>query len=320
MRLYRWLSDFHGSERGIALAIGNFDGFHVGHQAVITTMQEKARSMGLESAVMIFEPQPLEFFGKLGVLKQGAQGRKIPARLFTIRDKLRIFRAAKVDIVFCMSFTRKFAGMSDVEFISMLQSMNVKSVTVGSEFSFGKGGAYSSEDLKRCCESVGVECSAIDKVEENGVRVSSTLIRSLIEQGDFATVQKFIGRPYAIAGRVVHGNAIGRTIGFPTANINLNRLVCPLRGVYAVTVCCKYGVFDGMANVGYRPTIDKPTLNTLLEVNIFNFDGDLYGSEIEVSFRYKLRDEVKFDSIAQLVAQIKSDKERASYVLSLQQP
>lgn len=307
MRLYRWLSDFHGSSRGIALAIGNFDGFHVGHQAVIAKMQEKAKALNLESAVMIFEPQPMEFFGQ-----------KVPARLFTIRDKLRIFRASDVDIVFCMNFTRKFADLNDVEFVTMLRDrMQVKSVTVGSDFSFGRNGAYRIAELEACCHQAGLECSAIDKVEAQGVRISSTLLRGLISEGDFSTAQKFMGRPYSIAGRVVHGNAIGRTIGFPTANINLNRRVCPLSGVYAVKVCCCYGVFDGVANVGHRPTITIPTLHSLLEVNIFNFDGDLYGTEIEVTFRHKIRDEVKFAGLEQLIAQISADKERARYLLSI---
>ncbi len=320
MRLYRWLSDFHGSERKIALAIGNFDGFHVGHQAVIAQMQAKAHERDLLSAVMIFEPQPLEFFGRGKTVGDSATGSSVPARLFTIRDKLRIFRAAGIDIVFCMTFTRKFAALSDVEFVAMLERMQVKSVTVGSDFSFGRGGAYHIAELQAACAARDIECSAIGKVEEEGVRISSTMLRSLIVKGDFSTAAKFMGRPYSIAGRVVHGNAIGRTIGFPTANINLNRLVCPLSGVYAVKVACRYGHFDGVANVGHRPTITIPTLHSLLEVNIFNFDADLYGQEIEVTFVHKIRDEVKFANLDALIAQISADKERAQYLLSLDTP
>lgn len=325
MRLYRWLSDFHGSERKIALAIGNFDGFHVGHQAVIAQMQAKARAMNLLSAVMIFEPQPLEFFGRGktqgdSASVESAANNNVPARLFTIRDKLRIFRAAGIDIVFCMTFTRKFAALSDVEFVAMLERMQVASVTVGSDFSFGRGGAYHIAELKAACAARGMECSAIGKVEEEGIRISSTMLRSLIVKGDFSTAAKFMGRPYSIAGRVVHGNAIGRTIGFPTANINLNRLVCPLSGVYAVKVACSYGHFEGVANVGHRPTITIPTLHSLLEVNIFNFDADLYGQEIEVTFVHKIRDEVKFENLDALIAQISADKERAQYLLSLEAP
>lgn len=310
MRLYRWLSDFHGSTKGVALAIGNFDGFHVGHQAVISCMQEKARNMGLETAVLIFEPQPMEFFG-----------RKVPARLFNIRDKLRVFRAFGIDNVFCISFNKKFADLNDEEFVKVLkEQMDVKSVTVGTPFNFGKGGAYSFENLAMRCQEQGIECSSVGKVEEQGVRISSTLIRGLVEQGDFVTVQKYLGRPYSISGRVVHGNAIGRTLGFPTANINLNRRICPLKGVYAVKVTCPFGVFNGVANVGYRPTITIETLHSLLEVHILNFSGDLYGKEIEVAFKHKIRDEMKFSGLDQLVKQIAADKDRAQYLLSLDNP
>lgn len=306
MRLYRCLLDYHGSERGLALAIGNFDGFHVGHQAVIKSMQEQAERLGLESALMIFEPQPLEFFGK-----------DVPARLFSLRDKLRIFRAAGVDIVFCMNFTRKFANLSDLEFVQMLDKMQVKSVTVGSLFSFGKGGKYTFTDLQNACMSYGIACTQVQKVEEQGVRISSTLLRSLIKAGDFVTARKFMGHDYTISGRVVHGNALGRTLGFPTANINLNRRVCPLSGVYAVMVECDYGIFKGVANVGYRPTISHDLLHSLLEVHLLNFSGNLYGKAINVSFRYKLRDEIKFANLEALVKQMNQDKERADYLLSL---
>ena len=306
MRLYRWLSDYHGSERGIALAIGNFDGFHMGHQAVIERMKQKAKEHNLETAVMIFEPQPMEFFGK-----------EVPARLFSVRDKLRMFRAVGIENVFCMNFTYKFADMDDKQFTSMLfDKIGVKSVTVGSDFNFGRRGAYNLDDLKRCAQEAGVECSAIDKVENDGKRISSTLLRSLVKDGDFSTVTKYMGHEYSIAGRVVHGNAIGRTIGFPTANINLNRRVCPLKGVYAVKITLDGAVYDGVANVGYRPTISTPTLNTLLEVHIINFTGDIYGKEIEVTFKYKIRDEMKFESLDALVQQISADKERALTLLS----
>lgn len=308
MRLYRWLSDYHGSAKGIALAIGNFDGFHMGHQAVIERMKSKAQELGLETAVMIFEPQPMEFFGK-----------QVPARLFTVRDKLRMFRAAGVQNVFCMSFTRKFADMDDEQFTSMLvNQIGVKSVTVGSDFNFGRRGAYDFKALKRCCDSFGVECSAIEKVENDGKRISSTMIRALVQDGDFATVRKYMGHEYAIAGRIVHGNAIGRTIGFPTANINLNRRVCPLKGVYAVRITLEGAVYNGVANVGYRPTISTPTLHTLLEVHIIDFNGDIYGKEIEVCFKYKIRDEMKFSGLDALMSQISADKERARLLLSRQ--
>lgn len=307
MRLYRCVSDYHPEKRGIALAIGNFDGFHVGHQAVIRTMQEKAQAMNLRSAVMIFEPQPLEFFG-----------RNVPARLFNLRDKLRIFKASGIDVVFCMSFTRSFAALTDEQFVQKLHhDFQVESVTVGSLFSFGKGGKYTLIDLKRCCDELGIECSAISGVEMAGERISSTMIRKLIQEGEFSTAAKFIGRKYSISGRVAHGNKIGRTLGFPTANINLNRIVCPLSGVYAVRVNTKFGMFDGVANVGHRPTIAKAlTQQSILEVNIFDFNYDIYGTQIDVTFEFKIRDEHRFASLDELVKQMSLDKQRAKILLS----
>lgn len=311
MRLYRKLSDFPKGSRRVAIAIGNFDGFHLGHQAVVARMKEKAQKLGLESSVMVFEPQPMEFFGK-----------KVPARLFNLRDKLRTFQKADIDNVFCMSFSNKFSSQTDIEFVTMLKErLNVESITVGSQFNFGKGGKYNFDDLKRCCDNLGIECSKIDKVEIDDVRVSSTLIRSLVEKGEFDDVGSYLGRPYTITGRVVHGNEIGRTIGFPTANVNLNRRVCPLRGVYAVRVECTRGPFkgkyQGVANVGFRPTIADPNnKRSLLEVNIFDFSGDLYGYELAISFLYKIRDEQKFNSLDELVEQITKDKKRAAELLA----
>lgn len=311
MRLYRKLSDFPQGDRKVAIAIGNFDGFHLGHQAVVAKMMDKARKLGLESSVMVFEPQPMEFFGQ-----------RVPARLFNLRDKLRTFQRVNVDNVFCMSFSNKFSAQTDIEFVSMLKErLHVQSITVGSQFNFGKGGKYNFTDLKRCCDELGIECSKIDKVEIDGVRVSSTLIRSLVHEGDFDSVTKYLDRPYTITGRVVHGNEIGRTLGFPTANVNLNRRVCPLRGVYAVKVKWnkgeQAGEYKGVANVGFRPTIADPNnKRSLLEVNILDFNGDIYGKELEVSFIHKIRDEQKFGSLDELVKQITIDKQKAIELLA----
>ncbi|HIV15614.1 MAG TPA: bifunctional riboflavin kinase/FAD synthetase [Candidatus Avisuccinivibrio pullicola] len=308
MRLYRQLSDFKGSSRGIALAIGNFDGFHQGHRAVIAAMKEKAQRLNLESAVMIFEPQPLEFFK-----------RAVPPRLYSLRDKIRAFKAEGIDILFCMRFKEEFARLSPRQFVIDLlhERLNVKSVTVGSLFSFGEGGTAGLEELKALAESVGMEASAIHGVAVEGMRISSTMIRALLEGGDLETVAVMLGRPYSISGRVVRGNEIGRTIGFPTANVNLKRQVCPLRGVFAVRVETPYGTFDGMANVGERPTVGDLKGQTLLEVNLFGFNADLYGKSIEVRFVKKIRDEHKFPDLQALMRQISHDREVAQKVLKL---
>lgn len=299
MRLYRQLSDFKGTDKGLAIAIGNFDGFHKGHQAVIARMKEKAKFLNLYSAVMIFEPQPLEFFG-----------RAIPPRLYTLRDKLRAFKNAGVDIVICIPFKRAFSQLDAKSFVTEIlhKRLGVKSITVGSLFSFGKGGVYTITDLKEYAYELSIECSAVSAVVADGSRVSSTMLRTFIYTGDFNGACELMGHDYSILGRVVHGNEIGRTIGYPTANVNLNRKVCALNGVYAVMVKCSYGTFAGMANVGFRPTVSTNMLKSLLEVNIFDFRQDLYGQEIEVIFKAKIRDEKKFPDLRTLMEQIKTDK------------
>ena len=247
MKLYRHLSDYKRPKSGVALAIGNFDGFHKGHQAVIAAMREKALKFGLKSAVMIFEPQPLEFFAKA-----------VPARLYSIRDKLKAFKEAGVDIVFCMPFKKSFCQMSDREFVLdlLVKKLGVKSITVGSLFTFGKGGVSGIEELKALAKEAGIEAGAISGVAPSGTRVSST-----------------------------------------------------------VKVKTSYGMFKGMANVGTRPTVEKGRLKNLLEVNLFNFNADLYGQEIEVFFVKKIRDEKKFNDLNSLKEQLHVDRKTAMALL-----
>ena len=232
MRLIRCLSDFKGTPNGVSLAIGNFDGFHKGHQAVVEAMKEKARIYDLTSAVMIFEPQPLEFFSKSNA----------PARLYSLRDKLQALEVAGVKLVFCMKFDSKFASMSAHDYVIELlhKRLGVKSVTVGTEFNFGKGGAYTIEDLKTIGSEVSMDAQAIDGVEIDGIRVSSTRIRSYLCEGRLDLARAALGRYYSISGAVVHGFAFGRTLGFATANVNINRRISPLSGVFAVKVFCPF--------------------------------------------------------------------------------
>ncbi len=298
MRLYRHLSEYRADLAGIALAIGNFDGFHLGHQAVITAMQEQARLRHLHSAVMIFEPQPLEFFGKA-----------VPPRLYSLRDKLKAFEKSGVELVFCVSFTQDFGALSAAQFVHLLHALNVKAVVVGSLFSFGKNGSAVFADLERLCAARGIYARAINAVAQDGVRISSTQIRALLAAGDLRSAAAMLGRPFSMSGRVVHGQQLGRTLGFPTANVNLRRRVSPLNGVYAVKVRTRFGYFSGMANVGARPTVNGA--RSLLEVHLFDFNADLYGSEIEVYFLHKLRAEEKFTSLQALQAQLSRDCRQA---------
>lgn len=307
MRLIRCLSDFKGTPNGVSLAIGNFDGFHKGHQAVVEAMKEKARIYDLTSAVMIFEPQPLEFFSKSNA----------PARLYSLRDKLQALEVAGVKLVFCMKFDSKFASMSAHDYVIELlhKRLGVKSVTVGTEFNFGKGGAYTIEDLKTIGSEVSMDAQAIDGVEIDGIRVSSTRIRSYLCEGRLDLASAALGRYYSISGAVVHGFAFGRTLGFATANVNINRRISPLSGVFAVKVFCPYGLYDGMANIGYRPTVINGQDKALLEVNLFDFNKDLYGKSIRVFFIKKIRTEQKFENVNALKEQLEADRLEAKRVL-----
>lgn len=300
MRLIRCLSDFKGTPNGVALAIGNFDGLHKGHQAVIECMKQKAREKDLVPSVMIFEPQPLEFFSK----------EKRPARIYSLRDKLQALEVLGVKLVFCMKFNQSFASMDPNQYVIDLlhDKLGVKSVTVGSLFTFGKGGAYTIEDIKRVGATVGIEASAIDGVLLNNERISSTKIREYLSKGQLDLAKQALGRYYSMSGIVVHGNQIGRTLGFPTANVNINRKVTPLTGVYAVKVLTKSGIYNGMANVGYRPTVVTGQKNALLEVNLFDFNKDLYAQSIRVFFIEKIRDEVKFNNLEVLKEQLLHDR------------
>ncbi|MDY6419981.1 MAG: bifunctional riboflavin kinase/FAD synthetase [Succinivibrio dextrinosolvens] len=308
MHLIRCLSDFKGTPNGVAIAIGNFDGFHKGHQAVIECMKEKAQRLNLVPAVMIFEPQPLEFFSK----------DKSPARIYSLRDKLLALRSAGVELVFCMKFNADFAAMSAHDYVVELlgKKLGVKSVTVGTLFSFGQGGKSTIEDLKKIGSSIGMEASAIDGVDLDGERISSTKIREYLFKGQLDHAKEALGRYYSMSGIVVHGNQIGRNLGFPTANMNVNRRISPLRGVYAVKVSTRFGLKNGMANVGVRPTVVRNQSKAILEVNIFDLNKDLYGQSIRVFFIEKIRDEMKFNDIETLREQLAKDRLSALEVLN----
>ena len=204
--------------------------------------------------------------------------------------------------------------MSAEEYVNDLlyQKLQVRSVTVGTLFNFGKGGKADIDDLKALGAPLGMEASAIAGVNLNGQRISSTLIRQYLEEGKLKLAATALGRPYSISGKVVHGNEIGRTLGFPTANININRRVSPLLGVYAVKVRLDDGqIYRGIANVGYRPTIGKNQKQSILEVNLFDFKGDLYGRTLYVYFLQKLRQEIKFSDLGQLAEQLACDRQQA---------
>ena len=293
---------------GCILSIGNFDGVHLGHQQILARLINKSIELGLPSVVMLFEPQPREFFAKK---VDDLTAYNVPARLMRLRDKLKYLEKSGIDFVLCVRFSERFAKLTAEEFIQdlLVKRLKVRYLSVGDDFRFGAKRAGDYHTLQEAGKTFNftVEESHTHSFEQD--RISSSLIRELLQKDKLALVEKLLGKPYSIAGRVAHGNKLGRTIGFPTANIMLNRLVVPIHGVYAVQVETKTGVFQGIANVGNRPTINgtKP----LLEVHIFDFNRSIYGEAIEVRFIKKLRNEVKFSNFEALKQQIEKDKQQA---------
>lgn len=283
---------------GCALTIGNFDGVHLGHQAVLRHLRAKADELQLPMAVMLFEPQPSEFF----------QGNQAPARLMRLRDKLYYLQQYGVDIVILQKFDRTFANFSAEDFIcqQLVKQLNVKFLSVGDDFRFGAQRQGDFHLLQQAGAKYGFQVEDNHTLALGKQRISSTAIRQALADGDFIQAEKLLGRPYSIFGRVIHGNKLGRTIGFPTANIRLQRQVSPIKGVYAVKVRLESGkFFNGVANIGTRPTVNGAT--QLLEVHLFDFNQNIYGQWLEVEFCAKLRNEMKFSSVDELTAQIKND-------------
>ncbi len=308
MQLIRGLYNLHRHttlSQGCVLTIGNFDGVHCGHQHILQRLKQKSQQLKLPSIVMLFEPHPREFFAKK--FAKNNQEVTAPARLMQLRDKLHYLKQQKIDFVLCLRFDEHFSEQSPQDFIQTLlvKKLKVKYLSIGDDFCFGKARQGDFETLQQAGKQFNftVEDSYSYCFEEQ--RISSTLIRDALNKDDFTLAEKLLGKPYAIRGRVMHGKKLGRTIGFPTANIKLDRFVIPLYGVFAVKVNLNGEQFYGIANVGNRPTING--LNALLEVHLFDFNHLIYGQSIEVIFIEKIRSEIKFPNFEALKQQIKKD-------------
>ncbi|KAA6208060.1 bifunctional riboflavin kinase/FAD synthetase [Avibacterium paragallinarum] len=303
MQLIRGLNHLPPAlQQGCALTIGNFDGVHLGHQAVLRHLREKATALSLPMVVMLFEPQPSEYF----------MGDKAPPRLMRLRDKLSALADLGVDYVVRIKFNRAFASLSAEQFIQeyLVQRLKVKFLSIGDDFRFGAGRQGDFALLQQAGEKYGFTVEDNCSFQLNEQRISSTAIRQALVEDDLALAQQLLGKPYCIYGRVVQGNKLGRTIGFPTANIRLQRQVNPVKGVYAVKVKLPNGAeYKGVANIGRRPTING--VKQLLEVHLFDFKQDIYGQPLQVELCDKIRDEVKFPSFDSLKEQIAKDVEVA---------
>ena len=284
--------------RRSVVSIGSFDGVHLGHQSVLTSVLKSARENNLTSIVTTFEPQPKEYFGD----------ERAPARLMRLREKIESLLAFGVDRVVCLRFNRELRNLSASEFIERVLSrgLGVKHLIIGDDFRFGCDRSGDIFMLRDFSARYSYKVEDTETLQVNGERISSTLVRKLIESSDFIKAKQLLGRAFAITGRVVHGQHLGRTLGFPTANVHLHRNRAPLSGVFAVRVYVGDRKYFGAANVGVRPTIGD-AVKPILEVHLLDFSGDLYTQFITVEFLHKVREERKFDGLEELVSRITRD-------------
>ncbi|WP_019831009.1 bifunctional riboflavin kinase/FAD synthetase [Sphingomonas sp. PR090111-T3T-6A] len=294
--------------RGAIVALGNFDGFHVGHQAVVGRAIERARTEGRPAMVATFDPHPARLF------RPDAP----PFLLTTIPQRMDLFEAFGADAALALPFDRALAAVSPEGFVTewLHERIGAAGVVTGEDFTFGKGRAGNTADLAALSERHGIRAETVRAVETDGAVASSTRIRQHLKAGEMEEAARLLSRPFAIRGIVQHGDKLGRTIGFPTANIALGDYLRPAYGVYAVRGRLEDGrVLNGAANLGIRPQFDPP--KELLEPTFFDFSGDLYGQELTVELVRFLRPEAKFDSLEALTAQIEADCAEARHILSL---
>jgi riboflavin kinase/FMN adenylyltransferase len=286
----------------VAVTIGNFDGVHLGHQAMLNELRAAAQKRGLQTAVVIFEPHPREFFTPL----------QAPARLTSLREKLELFESMGVDRVHVCRFDALFAQKTAADFIHALHDkLYAKFVLIGDDFRFGSGRAGDFALMEKIGAQRGFEVQAVHTVLHDGIRISSTAIRAALAAGQIRTARDYLGRPYSISGRVVHGDATGRKLGYPTANVQLKHNLPPLKGIYVVLAHAEsLGVLQGVASLGIRPTL-KQDAKPVLEVHLFEFAQQIYGKHLRVEFLQKLRNEEKFDGLEALTRQIALDVENA---------
>lgn len=296
----------------MALTIGNFDGVHRGHQALLAQVVEAARELGLAPAVMTFEPHPREFFAP----------DQAPARIANLRDKLEALQAAGIERVFIQHFGRRFAQLPAEDFVRriLVEGCRVRWLMVGDDFRFGARRAGDIALLRMHAAAGGYEVVQCPTICADGERISSSAVRDALAGGDLRLVQSLLGRPYAVSGRVQHGAKLGRSIGFPTLNLRIAHAKrmrrAALHGVFAVRVHeLDARPLDGVASVGLRPTVDDSG-RWLLEVHLFDFARQVYGRLVRVEFVRKLRDEEKYDTVAELAAAIRRDAEQARALLA----
>jgi riboflavin kinase / FMN adenylyltransferase len=305
MELIRNIAQLRSHHRGCVATIGNFDGVHLGHQTVMRQLTTKAKALGLPTVVILFEPQPQEFFAP----------KIAPARLTRLREKIRVMRQNGIDRVLCVRFNATLAALSADHFIQqvLVEGLGIRHLVVGDDFRFG----YKRQGDFALLQEKGLQYGFTVESQQTfilgGERVSSTRVRAALEAGQMQLASQLLGRPYTLCGRIRYGQQRGRDIGFPTANIFLHRHVSPLLGVFAVYL---HGItkqpIPGVANLGTRPTVDGSHL--LLEVHLFDFEKMIYGHTVKIEFLDKIREEQRFASFEALKEQIEIDVQTAKAI------
>jgi riboflavin kinase/FMN adenylyltransferase len=310
MRVFNHLDQISEPFRNAVITIGNFDGVHIGHQALFHEVIEKAEAIGGTATAMTFEPHPLR------VLKQNNH----PPLITLYEQKAELIERSGIDVLICIPFTLEFAALPAEQFITdlLVQKIGMKAIVVGEDYSFGKNREGNIDFLKSYSPKYGFEVIVAGWIKSARAltdRISSTKIRELVTDGQMEQAEKMLGRNYQIRGKVVTGrDRGGKVLGIPTANINLHDELCPKTGIYAVTVECENNHFRGVANIGYSPTFEDHEFT--VEVHILDFSENIYSKKIRVNFIKRIRDEIKFSNISELIAQIKLDIAAARKILA----
>jgi riboflavin kinase/FMN adenylyltransferase len=312
MKIFRHYDEVPASLKGAVVAVGNFDGVHLGHQALIAEARRQAKAQSRPLAVLAFEPHPAEFF----------RPRPDSIRLTPLRTKARLLAELGVDAMFALPFDESMAKRSAGNFVTevLVKGIGLSSVVVGPDFEFGQGRAGNVGMLKEMGAANGFSVTVFDMVKTAGEKISSTRIRDSLKAAHPEEAARLLGRFWAVEARVEHGDGRGRQMGFPTANMHLGHCLAPSFGVYAVRVTITEnekpsGRHDGVANFGTRPMYQTPV--PLMEAHLFDFDGDLYGKHLSVELIAYLRPEAKFENLDALIAQIATDAQKARKILAL---
>ncbi|WP_298625836.1 bifunctional riboflavin kinase/FAD synthetase [uncultured Legionella sp.] len=308
MKLLRGVQHPAEFDKGVVATIGNFDGIHLGHQNLIKSLRDKADEMKLPLVLILFEPQPREYF----------QQDSSPARLSSLREKLDMLRLCRVDYVYCIKFDDALAKTTASDFAVkyLFNALNVRFLLVGEDFRFGMNRSGDLQLLQTLGAQYSCQVTTCADFLIEHEKVSSTKIREALQKGNLRLAATYLGRTYSLCGRVIRGDGRGRQWGIPTANLSLHRLSLPLTGVFVVQVTVDSKLVYGVANIGKRPTVDGT--KNILEIHLFDFDESIYGTLLQVFFLHKLRDEVKFTSVDALITQIQLDIAAAKTFLNVQ--